>query len=611
MNELTHNQPLGCILSTCSFRFTNKKGKIFFCKYSELLTITNLIISYYLDYSSFENNFLFVKMGNHINSEQRSQSHTSFLNNAAQPNKEVDENPQQNLFTFDELSLDSRFECGNLMYADKVAPGQYNIWIAPDCYKTPFETKQRVAFYFKVANVNLQGFPSRKISFRIMNVSKVQDKNYKEGMVPVYLSVNNKNSWQILPSPLTDFKLTSHKTIEIAFDYTFNLADSLKGVFFAFTFPYTYTDNNNFVTHLENTYARSQSIYFHRELLTHSPEGRRIDLLTITAHDADSLNPGPPYLIEPFLPELFPTHVRKLTGPPSLETRNIHRPFVFRNKGYILISARVHAAESPANFMLQSFLLSLLRENDPVSQLLLQNFVFVVIPMLNPDGVVRGHYRSDLKGRDMNRSYSDAPNLPQDLPGPYSVLEVAKSLARDKKLVMYVDLHAHSNMDSGFILAPHHGDPAIMAELRLFARVFDIYSPSFDFNCCEFGEENDSKAKAGLAKNAIRNATGIVHSYTFEAAYNRTTKDPFRYSPQHNVTQDLKKSVPRKMTVLDFMELGENMRNPMLETLVRSHPVSLLPKTWFGDVNNLYNIIHQNQLKGGVQAPTEKKPVND
>ena len=32
-------------------------------------------------------------------------------------------------------------------------------------------------------------------------------------------------------------------------------------------------------------------------------------------------------------------------------------------------------------------------------------FVFKVVPMLNPDGVVLGNYRTGLSGRDLNRVY--------------------------------------------------------------------------------------------------------------------------------------------------------------------------------------------------------------
>jgi len=38
-------------------------------------------------------------------------------------------------------------------------------------------------------------------------------------------------------------------------------------------------------------------------------------------------------------------------------------------------------------------------------QLLRDAFVFKIIPMLNPDGVIVGNYRCSLTGRDLNRTY--------------------------------------------------------------------------------------------------------------------------------------------------------------------------------------------------------------
>jgi len=538
-------------------------------------------------------------MGNYVSYEQNIQNNQTFSGPPLKNSTDFPDNPQQNLFTFDELSFDSRFEGGNLMFADKVGPGEYNLWIAPDCYKTTFETKQRVSFYFKVINVNLQGFPSRNITLRIMNMNSLEHKNYREGMVPVYLSTSNNNIWQYLPSPLTEINKVNNKTIEISFQYNFNLVDSQKGVYFAFTFPYTYSDCQTFVDYLERTYALHPSIYFHRELLTYSPEGRRLDVITITNHDNYSLNPTPPYILEPMLTDLFPTHPPQLKEPPLLTNRNVHRPYVFRNKGYILLSARIHAAESPANFLLQGFLLGLLKQNDPVSQALLQNFVFVIVPMLNPDGVWRGHYRTDLKGRDMNRAYDKALTMPGEYPGPHALMQLAKSLSTNKRLVMYIDFHAHSNIDSGFIIAPHHQDPQTMSEMRLFSRMMDIYSQSFDFNSCDFGNPQDLQNPdvQGIAKNAIRNLTGIVHSYTFESGYHRTTKDPFRYSPQHNVEQILTKSVPKRIGVSEFFEMGDCVRHAMLETLLRYHPMSALNKTWYGNINSLHTKIYQNLMQ--------------
>ena len=87
-------------------------------------------------------------------------------NNLSQPDL-LNAFSQQNIFTFDEISIDSRFDGGNLMLAEKVSPGMYNLWISPDCYKTEFETKHKVWFFFKAFNINYGNEVKKTFIFKI------------------------------------------------------------------------------------------------------------------------------------------------------------------------------------------------------------------------------------------------------------------------------------------------------------------------------------------------------------------------------------------------------------------------------------------------------------
>ena len=58
-----------------------------------------------------------------------------------------------------------------------------------------------------------------------------------------------------------------------------------------------------------------------------------------------------------------------------------------RKKKMILITARVHPGETNASWMMKGFLDYVL-SNDSDANTLRDNFIFKVIPMLNPDGVI-------------------------------------------------------------------------------------------------------------------------------------------------------------------------------------------------------------------------------
>lgn len=137
------------------------------------------------------------------------------------------------------------------------------------------------------------------------------------------------------------------------------------------------------------------SIYCHRELLTLSLEDRHVELITISGMNDKQEE------LEDSLPGLFPDFDQmdaKLAK--RFSPTRAHK---FKKK-CIFLSARVHPGEVQSSFVLNGIVDFLLSDCQQ-SRLLLENYVFKIVPLLNPDGVSRGYFRLDTYNHNLNRFY--------------------------------------------------------------------------------------------------------------------------------------------------------------------------------------------------------------
>ena len=109
------------------------------------------------------------------------------------------------------------------------------------------------------------------------------------------------------------------------------------------------------------------------------------------------------------------------------------------------MSARVHPGETNASWMCRGAL-RFLTGPSPAAAALRERFVFKVVPMLNPDGVVLGNTRCSAAGVDLNRAW-DAPSR-RLTPTVFALKRLLAQLHESKPggngVALYVDLHGHS-----------------------------------------------------------------------------------------------------------------------------------------------------------------------
>ncbi|XP_078397628.1 cytosolic carboxypeptidase-like protein 5 isoform X2 [Cetorhinus maximus] len=278
---------------------------------------------------------------------------------------------------------------GSLGNAITTPDCEFNVWTKPDCADTEFENGNRSWFYFSVKG----GIPSKVIKINIMNMNK-QSKLYSQGMTPLVKTLPGKPRWERVRERPT-YEMVENQFI-LSFMHRF-LEYRGATTYFAFCFPFTYSECQEMLTQLDEKFeyckhltirSLSDTIYYHREPLCYSLDKRRVDLITITSCDGMTLE------CEPRLEKLFPD-------------RSTPRPKQFTGKQVFFLSSRVHPGETPSSFVFNGFLEFILRADDLRARMLRRMFVFKLIPMLNPDGVVRGHYRTDSRGVNLNRLYLD------------------------------------------------------------------------------------------------------------------------------------------------------------------------------------------------------------
>jgi hypothetical protein len=222
------------------------------------------------------------------------------------------------------------------------------------------------------------------------------------------------------------------------------------------------------------------------------------------------------------LPGLFPASGR------GDSSGSKDRPYVFPQKDVVFISARVHPGEVPASHTFKGILEFLLDCDDRIAQALRDKYVFKMIPILNPDGVFRGHCRMDQFGENLNRYYSN----PQ--PGHHPSIFAAKTLidfyAGQGKLSMYLDCHAHASKRGCFIYGNVMDSIEDQVQNQLLCRLIALNTPYFDYEGCLFSREHMTRIDPGdMAKGLTAEGSGrvntylshgIIHSYTLECNYN-------------------------------------------------------------------------------------------
>ena len=417
------------------------------------------------------------------------------------------------------LVFEARFEGANLRRAVHVCENEYDLLLKPDV-NTNRHTQW---FYFEIKNTRA----NRAYTFNVVNLLK-SDSLYNQGMRPLMYSERRARDenvgWRRCGHDILYYQNGARNSSNSsgrqgAHFYTFTVTLTFPHdndtVYLAMCYPYSYTDLRRYIQDLEDDPVRST--YVRRRPLCMTLAGNVCDLLTITAHkrrrSSDTCSTA---------------SVEKETDDASQQKKR---------KRAVVVTARVHPGESNASWMMKGFL-DYLTGPSTDAQILRDNFVFKIVPMLNPDGVVVGNYRCSLAGIDLNRSYIDSSRKLH--PTIFYVKQMIKRAHSDYDVITTVDLHGHSRKMNVFVYGCENpkGTDMFLRE-RVFPRMLWKNAKVFSYRDCNFKVR---KSKESTARVVTRKEIGIMNSYTMEASFAGVYMFVFSKKPHSTHTQKTTKN---------------------------------------------------------------------
>ena len=162
-----------------------------------------------------------------------------------------------------------------------------------------------------------------------------------------------------------------------------------------------------------------------------------------------------------------------------------------------------------------------------LAEALRKHYIFKIVPMINPDGVIVGNTRCNLAAADLNRQYKHC--VKEAFPTVHYVkMLIAKLLEDDYSISIYCDLHAHSRKYNVFMYGCENRK---RSQKYLMEQLFPLMlhknaKNRFNFEDCRF---TITRSKETTGRIVFRNM-GITNSFTLEASYGGSNKGNKAYT---------------------------------------------------------------------------------
>jgi hypothetical protein len=394
----------------------------------------------------------------------------------------------------DSLSFESKFESGNLSRAERIGPSEYVLYLREDINLDPINGRDKCYnqwFYFRVDGMQ----DMRSYTFHICNMYKAKSL-FQVGM-HVLLRAPESDVWFRGGSDYMYKESTFYKKgTKMMYQLSFRVSGPHSSLYVAAAQPYTYTD---LCTALSTWQGQDQrAALIERRTLCKTLAGNPVEFCIITDPNFDG-NLTPPVCSQ---------------QSPS-ELPGDQRP-------WIIVCGRVHPSECNSSWFVHGLIEFLSDPRSSIAKQLRQQFVWLVIPMINPDGVICGNSRCNLAGLDLNRCWANPSE--STCPTIFHAKALLQRICPQVNISLFLDVHGHSRKRGAFLYGNRRQHRSVTGQLMPYMsapighevkvpQLLAKFSSMFSLPDCTY---TISRNKMGTARYVMFDEFQLINSFTLE-----------------------------------------------------------------------------------------------
>ena len=182
----------------------------------------------------------------------------------------------------------------------------------------------------------------------------------------------------------------------------------------------------------------------------------------------------------------------------------------------VVFTSRVHPGETPASFVCEG-IIDFLLSSDPVAEDLRERFVFLIVPMLNPDGCFLGNYRCCSLGYDLNRCWLSPSAWSHPSIHYLKKLLLQMTVDSPTRLDFFLDMHAHAGSTHAFTYVSLPQDPALAERALQFPHIYGSFAKEFSAGLSRICRDPN---KVGTGRRTLSEFAQVgMFCYTLEVSF--------------------------------------------------------------------------------------------